>query len=393
MQDDPTKNWRQRLMTAGVAAIEALTPGKRAPGSLWGHGPPQQLRAQAEGGAGAQQAALPPVAPKPHGLVRSLSRPWEMVRDDVGSSTPACTSPPAAGGECLRVGTLNCALLSVTPKDASRVVAIARAIANADLDLVHLSELMDADVAHALCIRVNAACGAPLTQPAFAFHFHSSRSRGAGPSLALFYRIAALADGAGEASRMDEPASDPRLHVNLKNPQTGEVFDLQLRRGYMFRCHLSEQRFGVRPPLTLAGVHLQSNRGSVFSHYKRMAQARIIRAALQPCVLAMPEEDVIVLGDLNSAETDAAIAPLRNEVEAGRSAGLASFTSAVPSAQRTFTVEMLRCLDVRTAGYTLANVHRDGAPTWRRGGASTQYDSQRSNSEDLSLSSADLPAS
>ena len=44
------------------------------------------------------------------------------------------------------------------------------------------------------------------------------------------------------------------------------------------------------------------------------------------------------------------------------------------AAQRTFCVQMLRCLDVRTAGYTLANVHKDAAPTWRRGQESTQLD-------------------
>ena len=79
-------------------------------------------------------------------------------------------------------------------------------------------------------------------------------------------------------------------------------------------------------------------------------------------------------GDLNCAETDIAIAPLRDERSDGRQAGLASFTSAVPEAQRTFVVELLRCLDVRTAGYTLANVHMDAAPTWRRGSEATQLD-------------------
>ena len=81
-----------------------------------------------------------------------------------------------------------------------------------------------------------------------------------------------------------------------------------------------------------------------------------------------------VLGDLNSAETDLAIAPIGDEVQQGRERGLQKFHSSVKTAQRTFVVEMLRCLDVRTAGYTLASVHRDGAPTWRRGDAATQLD-------------------
>ena len=115
----------------------------------------------------------------------------------------------------------------------------------------------------------------------------------------------------------------------------------------LFRCSLNPRRFGPRPPLTLAGLHLQSNVGAAaFSHYKRMAQARIVRAALQPAVLAVPEEDILILGDLNCAETDIAIAPLRDEKGEGRAAGLASFTAAVPEAQRTFVVDTLRCLDV-----------------------------------------------
>ena len=120
-----------------------------------------------------------------------------------------------------------------------------------------------------------------------------------------------------------------------------------------------------------------------------MAQARVVRAALQPHVTApAPAEaaarrpggraraaprapwawDVLVLGDMNSAETDAAAAPLRDAPLAAR------FADAVPSAQRTFIVQTLRCVDVRTPGYTLDNVHGDGAPTWRRGRASSQLD-------------------
>ena len=149
-----------------------------------------------------------------------------------------------------------------------------------------------------------------------------------------------------EALRCADSATSQ--HVNLRHPESGEIFDLWLRRGYIFRCRLEPSRFGDRPPLNLAGLHLQSNRGSSFSHYKRMAQARIVRAALQPCVLAVPEEDVIILGDLNSAETDLAIAPLADEAKDGRSAGLRHFTSAVQTSQRTFIVETLRCLDCLT---------------------------------------------
>ena len=97
----------------------------------------------------------------------------------------------------------------------------------------------------------------------------------------------------------------------------GSFYDLRLRRAYLFRCTLSIARFGPRPPLTIAGTHLQSNRGSQYSHYKRMAQARILRAALQPVVHAEPPEDVIVLGDLNAAETDLSIHPLHDEERHG----------------------------------------------------------------------------
>ena len=85
-------------------------------------------------------------------------------------------------------------------------------------------------------------------------HFRSCMPRSAGPSLALLYRRSALAGGEGWGRRMDGPLDE---HVHLRNPETREVFNLRLRRGYLFRCTLEPSRFGDRPPLTLAGLHLQ----------------------------------------------------------------------------------------------------------------------------------------
>ena len=229
------------------------------------------------------------------GVVASPSEPMSP-----SSLSPSPSLSPSAGaasltrGPRIRIGTLNCNKLGVQPKDAPRIVAIARAVAAADLDLLHLSELENEEAAQALCVRVNASSPGGLITPAYGVHFHMSAARDPrNPSLALLYRLIALEGGSGEAMRIDD-----RHSVNLRNPATREVFDLRLRRGYLFRCSLNPQRFGRRPPLTLAGLHLQSSVGaSAFSHYKRIAQARIVRAALQPCVLAEPEEDVLILGE------------------------------------------------------------------------------------------------
>ena len=55
------------------------------------------------------------------------------------------------------------------------------------------------------------------------------------------------------------------------------------------------------------GLHLQSLRGNHWSHYKRQAQPHIVRAALQPYVSSADRTQwpgIVVLGDLNSSETD-----------------------------------------------------------------------------------------
>ena len=363
------------VSAAANALVDALpaplSPRRHTIQRRWARNPEAEVQSEPPRTEAAQQRP---------GLARMLSQPMREVRvldmgdSPTGSSTNQM-SPGIDNALRLRIGTLNCNMLGVQPKDAPRIVAIARAVAVAELDLLHLSELADEATANALLVRVNAASGSnSLTMPTFRMYFHRAAARGTHPvSLALFYRTSALAGGLGLASRMDKD-EDPGLRVNLRNPESGEVFDLRMRRGYLFRCTLDPVRFGTRPPLTVAGLHLQSNRGSAFSHYKRMAQARIVRAALQTAVLTIPEEDVVILGDMNSAETDLDIAPLTDEARAGRTAGLAHFTSAVPEAQRTFTLDILRCLDVRTAGYTLANVHADATPTWRRGGEASQLD-------------------
>ena len=117
-------------------------------------------------------AAMPAAAPpgRPPALSRRLSLPWAPVQllpsDDEAADAAVAASSDAteAARSTLRIGTLNCSNLSVTARDARRVVAIARAIAAAELDLVHLSELLDMDAAHALTSRVNAAAGAPCDE-------------------------------------------------------------------------------------------------------------------------------------------------------------------------------------------------------------------------------------
>ena len=63
----------------------------------------------------------------------------------------------------------------------------------------------------------------------------------------------------------------------MADPATRAPFQLRLRRGFLVRC----TPVATGRPLVIVGLHLKSLRGNEFSHYKRMAQARIVRAALQ----------------------------------------------------------------------------------------------------------------
>jgi hypothetical protein len=153
-----------RTAASGIRAMGAmaaqLSPARRLPGSRgnWGTPPPPPPpRAEPESARHGmaprpppppppQRPPVPPVppprrAPPPP---RSLSQPMQEVRiasgSDDSSPSRAGISSSSAGsaaspGARLRVGTLNCNKLSIHPKDAPRVVAIARALAAAELDL------------------------------------------------------------------------------------------------------------------------------------------------------------------------------------------------------------------------------------------------------------------
>ena len=168
----------------------------------------------------------------------------------------------------MKVLTLNCAQLSALPKDKARLEKIAGALAMSDGDLVHLSELESFAAYSKLLVHVNENAtnrGSDL----YAGYFHDTRSRNAGPSLALLIRSNFANASSLVQLRFDQ---DPKFEVTMGDPaRNGAPFALRLRRGYIihFKC------CQTRRTTVVCGLHLQSLRGNQFSHYKRMAQARI----------------------------------------------------------------------------------------------------------------------
>eukprot|EP01062_Namystynia_karyoxenos_P082454 TRINITY_DN928_c1_g1_i1.p1 TRINITY_DN928_c1_g1~~TRINITY_DN928_c1_g1_i1.p1 ORF type:complete len:424 (+),score=142.02 TRINITY_DN928_c1_g1_i1:156-1274(+) len=252
------------------------------------------------------------------------------------------------------------------PTDNNKVEAIAKHLAGLFPDAINLTELRARITAEAIAEQLRFVTGSRWD-----CYFHEQRGRKSdGLHLALLWRTDRVR--LDSVKRFD---NDATLSAPVTDPDSGKTIMLCLRRGYLAELSLA-RRDQRKRPIALAGVHLQSLRGSSFSHYKRQMQARIVRAAMQRFLRT---HDIIIAGDLNSAETDAAISPLKDR-SAGRGGRLADHVAekrweqVVPSSQRTFVVETLRALDVATPRLTLSNTHRDGAPTWRRGGASTQLD-------------------
>lgn len=254
----------------------------------------------------------------------------------------------------------------------------------------------------------------------FEYHYHAFSGRhGNGLNLCFIYRKSAII-GKLQApllgSRFDQ---SPILTVPLTDPETKRVFNLRLRRGYIVRCTLR----ATHRSCIFVGLHLKSLRGNTFSHYKRMAQARIVRSALQPFVDAF--EDIVIMGDLNSAETDSSISSLSDKEASHYGENYKSadnfddkndddiangeiitrsedyarqpiqeiprqYELLVPAAQRTFIVETLRTLDARSPRFTLANIHSDSAPTWRRG--YTNHENENGDNSNIISSSSSSPS-
>ena len=306
------------------------------------------------------------------------------------------------GGAELRVVTWNVERLRGS--DHRRVHAITQHLRRLRPDLLSLIELVDRAAAAAILRGLNSGRDAASDGAPFGMVFHDSHQRNQSHALnlALLYRKAALLGPPGGGgplvshTRFDDDASlavtmvDPEsvaalhgaktraaAHASASRKRRGggrqplgcpsnalpahRTFELRLRRGYLCRCH---PRATKGRALNVVGLHLKSLRGNAFSHYKRMAQARIVRAALQR--RGRLDEDLVVLGDLNSSETDPRINPLPTTLTPAARAAARRFASVCPTEQRTFVVQTLRHVDVRLPEATLANVHTDGAPTWRR---------------------------
>ena len=85
-----------------------------------------------------------------------------------------------------------------------------------------------------------------------------------------------------------------------------------------------------------------------------MAQARIIRTKFQDYLLY----DWIVMGDFNSSETDPSIKPIKDY----KFTVAKAFEVAVPSSQRTFICDTLRCMDVRVPDYSMNTWYHNHSP-------------------------------
>ena len=274
--------------------------------------------------------------------------------------------PPAAGAATLTVACWNTENLS--GGETGRIGAFGEKLRASGADLMVLTELTDAAAAEQLRARL----------PGFGLRFHSAMGRNSGNlHLALLYRESSML-GAVEAHRFD---TDPALTVEMTDPENQLPFALRLRRGFVVTAVAA----ATGRPLAIVGIHLKSLRGNAFSHYKRMAQARVVRAALQPF---LPTHDIIIGGDFNCAETDSTYSPLRDDVPERTliRSELEKQTSRryellVPTSQRTFIVQTLRHIDVTRVNASLANIHSVGAAgerrgdhTWRRGGSKAQLD-------------------
>ena len=244
---------------------------------------------------------------------------------------------------CLVVATWN--VESLRARDQEKINGLARKMLDLKVDLVNLIEINERAAVENLVEILN------QKKDTFNYLFHSTNARANIMHLALIYRKSAFLDkfDGHKAKRFD----GRKWNVPMTDPSNGRAFELAFRRGYFVTLH----PHCTGHALVVVGVHLKSLRGNAFSHYKRMAQARVVRAALQNSLHC----DWLVLGDFNSSSTDPSIAPIGD-----LPAAAARFQSLVPNSQRTFICDTLRTMDVRNPGYSLQTCHSDAAPTWRR---------------------------
>ena len=208
----------------------------------------------------------------------------------------------------LRVVSWNTEMLSGSHERLVRMAAHLRSLGPPDI--VVLTELQDIDAIRGLTAELG---------DNYRYHFHDACGRSSGNlHLGLIFNADAVEGGKLDFARRFDTSD--RWAVEEHDPYTHQPFLLRFRRGFLARLVLKQ----TGRPCVVCGIHLKSLRGNEFSHYKRMAQARVIRAVMQ----AHLDSDLLICGDFNSASTDPLTNPIREEslVAAARAAAAADRT-------------------------------------------------------------------